>query len=83
MVKRNLSKAEINKRKAYRRRLLITLGIAGSLYLGTPLFLGDMGILKYYTMLKTNQEISAEIQELVENNKKLRREVQALRSDPD
>ena len=82
MHRRNLTKAELKSRKTFRKRILFILSIAGVLYLAIPLFLGDMGIVKYFGMLKTHHRISKEIQALSEGNRELEREVNALRSDP-
>jgi cell division protein FtsB len=83
MARRNLTKAELKRRRFFRQRIILVLGIAGALYLIIPLFLGDMGILKYFGMLKKHHHISAEIHELIEENRELQQKVEALRSDPD
>lgn len=82
MAQRNLPQTELKRRRIFRRRIILALGIAGALYLVIPLFLGDMGILKYFGMLKKHHHVSADIQELIEENKQLQQQVEALRSDP-
>lgn len=82
MGRKNLSKGEVDKRRRNRRRLLITLSLAGALYLLVPLLLGDMGLVKYFGMLKTDRQLSREIKSLVGENDRLREEIHALRTDP-
>lgn len=83
MARRNLTQTELRRRQAFRRRLILALGITGTLYLIIPLFLGDMGILKYFGMLNKHRHISEEIHELIDQNRQLQQKVEALRSDPD
>ena len=83
MGRRNLTLMEINRRGVLRRRIVLTLGIAGSLYLIIPLLLGDMGVLKYIGMLKQYYRVSSEIMEMKDQNRDLQREIEALRSDPE
>jgi cell division protein FtsB len=82
MGNRNLSKAEVEKRRRNRKRLFVTLSLAGALYFLVPLLLGDMGLVKYFGMLKTDRELSREIETLVGENDRLRDEIRALRTDP-
>jgi len=79
---RNLTKREIKKRGIIRRRILFAMGIIGVLYLVIPLLLGDMGVLKYFSMLRTYHQAKTEIRELDRKNKLLSEEIEALRSDP-
>ena len=58
------------------------LALSGSLYIFIPLLLGDMGILKYFQMLKTEHQISNEIQVLIHENEQLQKQVDLLKSDP-
>jgi cell division protein FtsB len=82
MGSRNISRAEFEKKQKNRKRLFITLSLAGVLYFLVPLLLGDMGLVKYFGMLKTDRDLSSEIEALVNENRKLRDDISALRSDP-
>jgi len=52
------------------------------LYLLVPLIVGDMGLVKYFKMRKTDHQLQLEIQQLSDENLKIEEEVRALRSDP-
>ena len=82
MGQANHSKAEIRKRKTLRNRIFIVLVVMGVLYIGSPLLVGDMRMSKYFSLIRTYHKISSEIKELNDENKRLRGEVAALRSDP-
>jgi cell division protein FtsB len=81
MARRNLSKTEVERREKYRRRILAILALTGALYILVPLFLGDMGILKYFRMLRNQHELANDIQTLKRQNETLQTEVESLRTD--
>ena len=58
------------------------LALSGSVYIFVPFLLGNMGILKYFKMLKTEHQISNEIQVLIHENEQIRKQVDLLKSDP-
>ena len=81
-MRRNLTQSQIEKRRILWRRTVLILSIFGTIYLAVPLLLGDMGILKYFEMLKTRHQIQAAIERINVDNQMLRKKIDALRSDP-
>jgi cell division protein FtsB len=81
-MRRNLTKAELDKRRILWRRTVLIVTVLGILYLIVPLLLGDMGILKYFEMLRTRHQVQASIEKLNADNQTLRENIDALRSDP-
>lgn len=81
MARRNLSKAELERRGKVRRRIFAILAATGALYILVPLLLGDMGIVKYFGMLANQRALSEEIRSLVKENDRLKQEIEVLRTD--
>lgn len=66
--------------KKYPLRFLIYLLIF--FYLIFSFLFGDMGLINYYRMKEKEAKLDAEINRLISETEKLRKEVEALRSDP-
>jgi cell division protein FtsL len=82
MRKRNYIKADRNSRSARGKKLLIAAGALFALYLLASLMLGEMGVVKYYRMKAQYQALNDDIMKLKQDNAKLQKEVNALRTDP-
>lgn len=82
MTRWNRRRKTVEKHQKIRRKILWGIGILVGLYLIVPLVVGDMGLVKYFTMRHAYHRLRLEIQQLSEDNKKIEEEIHALRSDP-
>lgn len=78
---RNLRQQVALERKR-RNVIFFTVIILAFLYIGTSLFLGNMGFIKYLTLKKTKNSLETEITALEKENKILQTQIKALKEDP-
>jgi cell division protein FtsB len=83
MSKRNVYQEDLRRRHRNRRIWTAVLILLGMAYVGGPLLFGEMGLMKYFELRSAQRRLQEEIYGLAESNRKLEREVQSLRSDPD
>jgi cell division protein FtsB len=83
MRKRNYLKSDRNSRHSRNRKVLFAAGILAGAYLLASLTFGEMGLIKYFRMKARYDSVAREIATLRHDNARLRRDVRALRSDPD
>jgi len=83
MARLNRSKESIHRTERVRRRIYWGIGILAGLYLLVPLIVGDMGVVKYFTLRRTYDRLQQDIQQLTQENQKIETKIHALRSDPD
>lgn len=83
MRKRNYIKADRKRRAARWRVPLIAVGVVLVLYFVLTRVLGEMGTVKYYRMSAQHTAITEEIAKLKQDNARLRKEVSALKTNPD
>jgi cell division protein FtsB len=82
MRKRNYIKAARGSRPAIRKKLMIAAGVIAAGYLLVSLVFGEMGLVKYYRMKAQHEALAGDIARLRQDNAKLQREVQNLKTDP-
>ncbi len=74
-----------HKRKARTGRkgiMLIAVSAVAALYLLASFIFGEMGLVKYYRMQAQYRSVTADIEQLKQDNEKLGREVKFLKTDP-
>ncbi|MFA5353962.1 MAG: septum formation initiator family protein [Thermodesulfovibrionales bacterium] len=65
------------------RNLIFFVIMAGAfLYMGINLFLGDMGLIKYYSLKRTQRSLEAEIRGMEKENSLVGSQIHALKNDP-
>ncbi len=82
MRKRNYVKVERSARTARRKKVLIAGGFLFAAYLLASFILGEMGLVKYYRMKAQYESLTSEIAGMKQDNVKLVKEVESLKSDP-
>lgn len=81
MIRRNRSRREIEKASLRgRQTFLLAVTLLGG-YLLVLLLFGDMGVFKHLRMIEVYQTLQAEEQTLLRENRKIREEIAALRTD--
>ena len=63
--------------------MVVAAGILLGSYLLVSFIFGEMGLIKYYRMKTQFNSLTKEISSLKQDNAKLRRDVHALKTDPD
>ncbi|OGW41499.1 MAG: hypothetical protein A2010_07560 [Nitrospirae bacterium GWD2_57_9] len=83
MRKRNYIKTDRSSLSARRKKLLIAGAALFGVYLAAAFVFGEMGLVKYYRMRSQYRQLNQDILSMKQDNEKLLKEVQSLRSDPD
>lgn len=82
MARGNRTQDEIGKSSAFHRRIVLSLSLLAGGYLVFSLLLGDMGVVKHWTMIQVAQNLEVEREMITRENHRLRHEIESLRSDP-
>ncbi len=83
MHKRNYLKTERHTRSDRNRKLLLGAAILLAVYLLASFIVGEMGLIKYFRMKAQHNGLVRDIASLKQDNARLTRSVNALRTDPD
>ncbi len=65
-----------------KRRLFLTLSVCAVLAMAGRALIGDRGLFEVWRKKGTHRKLAAEVETLRQENLALKREIQALRSDP-
>ena|SRR3989304_3074260 len=82
MAKENRSRKAIIESRRRRRLILLTVTGFFLVYFIFSFTFGDAGLLSYFKMKRTKQELVHDIEQLHQRNTELRYEIEWLRSDP-
>jgi len=80
---RNRTKGEVEQGRIYLKRLFCAIALFMNGYLFLSLLFGEMGLLKFIKMKQTYAQIRRENRALQEENEKLTRRIEMLKTDPD
>lgn len=80
---RNRTKGEVEQRQLHLKRLFCAIALVVNAYLLLSLLFGEMGLLKFIKMKQTYAQIRMENNGLQEENEKLTRRIEMLKTDPD
>ncbi len=81
MRNRRRKKVEIKKRR--KRTVLFTIGVLIVIYFFLTLVFGENGLLRYIKLRSIRTESQADIKRLKKQNKETKRQIDALKKDPD
>lgn len=73
---------QVNAERKRNNLIFFTVTGVALLYLGITLLTGENGLMKYLELQKTQQKLTAEIVTLDQQNKQLKKQVDALKNDP-
>lgn len=82
MAKRNRTREQVEAEKKRRSRFFMMLSILFILYFVLSFLFSDMGFISYNRMKKTYQGLEQNLDYLSKENERLRKEVEALKTDP-
>lgn len=80
---RNRTKGEVEQRRVHFKRIFCAIALVVSGYLLLSLLFGEMGLLKFIKMKQTYAQARKENRELQQENEKLTRRIEMLKTDPD
>jgi cell division protein FtsB len=78
----NLLRKQVASERRKRKLIFYTVIFLSFLYLFISLFFGDMGIIRYRELLKTQNQLSAEIKDIELENKQFRTQINLFKEDP-
>jgi cell division protein FtsB len=80
---RNMRREQVKQNRKRRRLVYLTFGILLFIYLTLNMIIGENGLLRY-TKLKSTRDIRvAETRALEKQNEDVRKQIEALKNDPD
>ncbi len=79
---RNRRRKEVETKKRRKRTVLFTLGILIVIYLSLTLIFGENGLLRYIKLESIRADLQAEIRSLKKQNEEMKRQIEALKKDP-
>jgi cell division protein FtsL len=82
MPKKNKTREQVEMEKKRRTRFFMMLSLLFILYFLLSFIFGDMGLISHYRMKKTYQKFEQELDQLSKENERLRKEAEALKTDP-
>lgn len=80
---RNKRRKNVEVKKKRKRTVLFTLGILVIVYLAITIILGENGLLRYLKLTSVKSEFQTDIEGLKKQNKETKRQIEALKEDPD
>lgn len=80
---RNRTKGEVEQRRVHFKRIFCAIALVVNGYLLLSLLFGEMGLLKFIKMKQTYAQARKENRELQQENEKLTRRIEMLKTDPD
>ncbi|MBF0506418.1 MAG: septum formation initiator family protein [Nitrospirae bacterium] len=72
---------QVTVERKRRNVIFFTIVVLAFLYIGTALLFGNMGFLKYLKLAKTKNRLETEISTIDNENKSLKKQITALKSD--
>lgn len=82
-MSKNKTKEQGEVERKKRTRFFMMLSLLFILYFVLSFIFGDMGLISHHRMKKTYQRLEQELDNLSKKNEKLRKEIDALKTDPD
>jgi len=79
---RNKRRKNVEVKKKRKRTVLFTLGILVIVYLALTIIAGENGLLRYLKLLSVRSEFQADIKGLKKQNEETKRQIEALKKDP-
>lgn len=80
---RNKRRKNVEVKKKRKRTVLFTLGILVIVYLAITIIFGENGLLRYLKLTSVKSEFQTDIEGLKKQNKETKRQIEALKEDPD
>lgn len=80
-ISRNLRQQVVVEKKR-RNIVFFTLITLAFLYMGIALTFGNMGLIKYFELKKTQDKLMIEVKDMEEENKTLNAQIKSLKEDP-
>ncbi len=77
-ILRDQVRSEIKKR----RLIFITFFVLCFIYLTISLLFGDMGLIRYYELVKTRNNLEKQLVEINKQNEQIKKEIKLLKEDP-
>lgn len=80
---RNKRRKNVEVKKKRKRTVLFTLGILVIVYLAITIIFGENGLRRYLKLTSVKSEFQTDIEGLKKQNKETKRQIEALKEDPD
>jgi cell division protein FtsB len=78
----NLLEKQVRAEAKKNRMIFFTIIILSFMYLSISLVFGDMGLVKYFDLNRTRQNLEKQIAEVHQQNEQLRLQLKSLKDDP-